>query len=73
MVETKVERTPAGAPANSPAARKPQMPVIDVAPELDYTPKKMTPRETVMVSLKLFAITGAVFGLLWLAHVKLEK
>ncbi|MDR3718579.1 MAG: hypothetical protein P4K98_07235 [Bryobacteraceae bacterium] len=41
--------------------------------ELDYSPKKMTPRETLIVSLKLAAVAAAFLGLLWLAHVKLEK
>jgi hypothetical protein len=42
-------------------------------PEIDYAPKKMTPRETLVVSLKLAAAAAIVLGLLWLAHLKLEK
>ena len=44
----------------------------DIA-ELDYSPKKMTLRETLTVSLKLALAAGAFLGLLWLAHIKLEK
>ncbi len=41
--------------------------------EIDYSPKKMTPRETLMLSLKLAGATAVVFALLWLAHVKLDR
>jgi hypothetical protein len=47
-------------------------PTHDTA-ELDYSPKKMTLRETLIVSLKLAVVAAALLGLLWLAHVKLEK
>ena len=43
------------------------------AVELDYAPKRMTARETWIVSLKLALAAAAVFALLWLAHVKLER
>ncbi len=41
--------------------------------EINYLPKKMTPRETVIVSLKLALIAGLVLALLWLAHVMFDK
>lgn len=63
-------------PSSSGAAKTIQQ--VQLAPgaeadELDYTPKKMTPRQTLIVSLKLAAVSAVVFALLWLAHVKLEK
>ena len=72
-METKTTRPRA---ASSVAAKTTQVsqPVQSDAPaEIDYSPKKMTPRETLMLSLKLAGATAVVFALLWLAHVKLDK
>ena len=43
------------------------------AEQFDYTPKKMTPRQTLVITLKLAVAAAAFMGLLWLAHVRLEK
>ncbi len=41
--------------------------------ELDYTPKRMSARESLIVTLKLAVAAAAFLGLLWVAHVRLEK
>ncbi len=70
-VNTKTTRPASTGAANT--TQQPESASSEATAELDYTPKKMTARETLLVSLKLIAIAGVVFGLLWLAHVKLEK
>ena len=72
-MDTKTQRIPA---ASSGAAKTNQLPQTAFAgepAEIDYAPRKMTPRETLIVSLKLAIATGVVFGLLWLAHVNFDK
>lgn len=53
--------------------RTPVAPSTGDAEEFDYTPKKMTARQTLVVTLKLAVAAAAFMGLLWLAHVRLEK
>ena len=72
-MEAKTERI-REASAVEAKATQPSLPVQSEAPaEIDYSPKKMTPRETLILSLKLLGATAVVFALLWLAHVKLDR
>lgn len=72
-METKTQRVPASSAGVSKPLQETPPELVADAPELDYAPRKMTPRETLVVSLKLALAAAVVFGLLWLAHVKLEK
>jgi hypothetical protein len=72
-METKTRRVPASPAGAAKPHQQPQQALVSDTPEIDYAPRKMTPRETLVVSLKLALVTAVVFGLLWLAHVKLEK
>lgn len=55
------------------AQTEPAMEMAGDAPEQDFTPKQLSPLQSLIFTAKLVAIAGVVFGLLWLAHVKLEK
>ncbi len=68
-MEAKTEhaRTAASAAAQTTQQGQP------TPPDIDYSPKKMTPRETLILSLKLAGATAIFLALLWLAHVKLDR
>jgi hypothetical protein len=72
-METKTKRAPASSPRASKVNQQPQTAQAAETAEVDYSPRKMSPRETMIVSLRLAAAAGVVFALLWLAHVKLER
>ena len=72
-METKTQRIPAASSGAANTNQQPQTAFASEPVEIDYAPKKMTTRETLIVSLKLAIATGVVFGLLWLAHVKFDK
>lgn len=72
-METKTERSRAASPVAANTNQFSQPDPSGAPTEIDYSPKKMTPRETLILSLKLVGVTGIVLALLWLAHVKLDK
>ena len=72
-METKTQRVPASSTGTAKPHNLSQPACAPDTPDIDYAPKKMTPRETLIVSFKLAVAAAVVLGLLWLAHVKLEK
>lgn len=72
-MEARTQRARTTSSSAAPSVQQAQTAPAGDAAELDYTPKKMTPRESAVVTLKLLAAAAAFFGLLWLAHVKLEN
>ena len=72
-MQTKTQNSRAASSVAAKTIETPQPASAGDTTEIDYAPKKMTPRETLIVTLKLVVVAGLVFGLLWLAHVKLEN
>jgi hypothetical protein len=72
-MEARTQRARTTSSSVSPSVQQAQTAPSGEAVEVDYSPKKMTPRESMVVTLKLLAGAAAFFGLLWLAHVKLEN
>ena len=65
-------RVRAAAPAQTPIDHDQLVPSGEPQGH-DYSPKKMTPQETIVFILKICTVACGVMGLLWLAAVKLDK
>jgi hypothetical protein len=72
-MEARTQRARTASSSAAQSAQQTQTAPSGQAAELDYSPKKMTPRQSVAVTLKLLAAAAAFFGLLWLAHARLEN